>query len=177
MEALYLMKHGLYPPAGDRSRAEIADDLLSQTIQLVDSGVLFRLRVVDLFEKARVMASWMGLRILRPRRGEFLIGDVAAIPIDETRGAFDLSGGVAFGDATMIVLPLGPRRLAALVRGPDRFDAILESRVRQLNALQVANAKTHVVMRPDSSLEAGIRAVRPPGAKAVGATTLAAIPD
>ena len=176
MEALYLMKHGLYPPAGDRFREEIADDLLSQATQLVDSGVLFRLRVVDLFEKARAMASWMGLRILRPRRGEFLIGDVPVIPIDETRGAFGLSGGVAFGDATMIVLPLGPRRLAVLVRGPDGFDVIPKSRVSQLNALQVASAKTHVVMRPGSGLEAEIRAVRPPFAKALEATKLAGSP-
>jgi hypothetical protein len=76
----------------------------------------------------------------------------------------------------MIVLPLGPRRLAVLVRGPDGFDAIPKSRVSQLNVLQVASAKTHVVMRPGSGLEAEIRAVRPPFAKPLGATKLAGSP-
>lgn len=158
VEALYYMKHRLYPPHGDRARHEIADDLLAQTRQLADSGALFRLRVVDLFEKACEMAGWMGVRILRPRRGEFLIGDVPVIPLDEISGAFGLShGGVAFGDATMVVLPLGPRRLAALTRGPDSFEAIARAEVDQLNRLQVANARTHVAFRRGSGLERLVR--------------------
>ena len=160
VEALYYMKHRLYPSHGDRARHEIADDLLAQTRQLADSGALFRLRVVDLFEKARDMAGWMGVRILRPRRGEFLIGDVPAIPIDEASGAFGLfRGGIAFGDATTVVLPLGPRRLAALIRGPDSFEVIAGAEVDELNRLQVANARTHVAFRRGSGLERLVREV------------------
>lgn len=159
IENLYYLKHQRYPPRGDRARNEIADDLLAQTRQLVASGALFRLRVVDLFEKARDMAGSMGVRILRPRRGEFLIGDVPAIPFDATSGAFGLSGGVTFGNATTVVLPLGPRRLAALTHGPDSFEAISGAEVDELNRLQVANARTHVAFRRGSGLDRLVRQV------------------
>ncbi len=172
VEALYYLKHRLYPQRGDHVRQEIADDLLAQTRQLVDSGVLFRPRVVDLFEKAREMAGWMGVRILRPRRGEFLIGDVPAIPIDEASGSFGLSGGVAFGDATTVVLPIGPRRLAALHRGPDTYEVIAGTEVTELNRLQVANARTHVAFRRGSDLDRVVRrfsaARRPDSVASVG---------
>jgi hypothetical protein len=162
MRELYFKKHHLYPPLASRAtREEIADDLLEQTKQLSESGVLFRLRVVDLFEKARVMAGWMGLRIMSPRSGEFLVGDVPAIPINEDTGASGLLGGVALGDATMIVLPLSPTRLLALARGPDEFVRIPAGMVRELNRYQIAHAKTQVATRPGSGLTDLVLAKRP----------------
>jgi hypothetical protein len=163
MRELYFKKHHLYPPLASRAtREEIADDLLEQTKQLSESGVLFRLRVVDLFEKARVMAGWMGLRIMSPRSGEFLVGDVPAIPINEDTGASGLLGGVALGDATMIVLPLSPTRLLALARGPDEFVRIPAGMVRELNRYQIAHAKTQVATRPGSGLTDLVLAVARP---------------
>lgn len=162
MESLFYLKSHLYPPAGEKAREIIADDLLSTPIRLFDSGAYFRLRVVDIFHAARNMAESLGLQIMSPQRGEFLIGDVPAIPIDVRRGALGLLGGVGFGDATMVVLPLGPRRLAALSRDGNSFDRVSGAVVKQLNAFQISNAKEHVFMRLGSGLESFVLSERPP---------------
>jgi hypothetical protein len=157
MDALFYLKYKLYPPAGDSGRDTIVDDLLARTRGLISSGAYFRLRVVDLFHSAREVAHSLGLQIMSPRSGEFLIGDVPAIPVDSRRGALGLLGGVAFADASMIVLPLGPRRLAALTEAPNGFERIGERRVAELNSLQLANAKERVFSRPGADFDSFIR--------------------
>lgn len=162
VETLFYLKYRLHPPAGERAREIIANDYLSTTTRLLSSGTYFRLRVVDMFHAAREMTESLGLQIMSPQRGEFLIGDVPAIPIDVTRGALGLLGGVAFGNATMVVLPLGPRRLAAVSRGGNSFDRVSGAFVKQLNGFQISNAKEHVFMRPGSGLESFVVSERPP---------------
>ena len=83
MQTLFYMKYHLYPPAGQNAREIIANDMLSTTRQLFESGAYFRLRIVDIFHSVRSMASSLGLHIMSPQRGEFLIGDVPVIPIDD----------------------------------------------------------------------------------------------
>ena len=92
MEALFYLKYHLHPPASEKAREIIADDFLSTTTRLLSSGTYFRLRVVDMFHAAREMTESLGLQIMSPQRGEFLIGDVPAIPIDVARGARGLLG-------------------------------------------------------------------------------------
>jgi hypothetical protein len=166
MDALFYLKHKIYPPASKNARETIADDLLATTKQLIDGGVFFRLRVVDMFHAARGMTASLGLQILSPQGGEFIIGDVPAIPIDVQRGALGLLGGVPFGNATMIVLPLGPKRLAALSRSADSFDRVPLAFVEQVNKFQISNAKEYVFMRPGSGLASFVTAMRPPVARA-----------
>jgi hypothetical protein len=161
MDALFYLKYKFYPPAGGNAREAVVDDLLSTTRGLIDNGAYFRLRVVDLFHSAREVAQRRGLQIISPRRGEFLIGDVPAIPVDRERGAVGVLDGVAFADASMIVLPLGPRRLAALTKEPNGFERIGERRVAELNSFQVVNAKERVFSRPGGDLESFIQSQRP----------------
>jgi hypothetical protein len=161
LEQLFYLKHG-YVASGSAVAEEITNDLLKTTKDLYDSGAAFRLRVVDVFEEARGIAASAYLEIIRPlRRGEFLLGDVPAISIDAQRQAMGISGGVPFGDATTVILPLSPTRLAALSRA-DRFDPVPAAQVRAANAFQVAKAQKYVYMRSGSRLESFVASERPP---------------
>ena len=161
MATLFYKRYGLLPPSARAAGEIISAQLLAETRQLYESGAIFRLRVVDMFHAARQFAAKAGLEIIRPSRGEFLIGDVPAIPIDATRQALGVMGGVPFADASTVILPLGPRRLAALGR-TDTFRSVPGSFVKQLNAFQIMKAQTHLFMRPGSGLESFVLAQRPP---------------
>ena len=164
MEQLFYQKHGYYA-SGSTVAEEIADDLLSAAMALNQSGAYFRLRVVDLFEEARRIAAASRLEIIWSRRRQFqfqfLLGDVPAITVGAGGAALGIPGGVPFGDATTVFLPLSPWRLAALHRA-DNFEAVGVRAVRRANALQVAKARDYVYMHPDSGLEAFVASKRPP---------------
>ena len=162
MEELFYQKHGYYA-GGSTVAEEIADDLLSTATALNQSGAYFRLRVVDLFEEARRMAAASSLEIIwsRGRQFQFLLGDVPAITIGAGGAALGIPGGVPFGDATTVFLPLSPWRLAAL-RRTDNFEAVGVRAVRRANALQVAKARNYVYLHPGSGLEAFVASERPP---------------
>jgi Protein of unknown function (DUF4238) len=162
MEELFYLKHG-FVARGAAVNEEIADDLLSTATALNQSGAYFRLRVVDLFEEARSTAAAARLEIIwsRRRQFQFLFGDVPAITVGAGGRALGIPGGVPFGDATTVFLPLSPWRLAALSRA-DRFEAVGARAVRRANALQVAKAHDYVYMHQGSGLEAFVAAERPP---------------
>jgi hypothetical protein len=161
MATLFYQKYGLLPPSARAAGETISEHLVAETRQLYESGSIFRLRVVDMFHAARELAATAGLEIFWPARGEFLIGDVPAIPIDATHQALGVLGGVPFADASTVILPLGPRRLAALGK-TDAFRSAPSSFVKQLNAFQIAKAQTYVFMRPGSGLESTVLSQRPP---------------
>jgi Protein of unknown function (DUF4238) len=160
MATLFYKRYGLLPPSARAAGEVISEQLLAETRQLYESGAIFRLRVVDMFHAARQLAAKSGLEIIRPTRGEFLIGDVPAIPIDATGQALGVLGGVPFADASTVILPLGPKRLAALGR-TDAFRSVPGSFVKQLNAFQIAKAQTYVFMRPGSGLDSFVLSQRP----------------
>ena len=107
------------------------------------------------------MAASAKLEIIRPPRGQFLLGDVPAISYHP--GQQDASGAerVPFGDATTVILPLSPARLAALSRA-DRFELVGAPAVRRANALQLARARRHVYTHPDADLTDFVTSQRPP---------------
>ena len=145
MEDLYYLKHGIVA-SGPAVAEQIANDLLDAPTMLYQNGAAFRLRVVDMFEEARRMAASAHLEIIRPlHRGQFLIGDVPAISLDTRCRAFGIRGGVPFRDATTVILPLSPRRLAVL-GSADTFAAVPGAAIRWLNGFQVASAKAYVYM-------------------------------
>lgn len=162
MEALFYRKHG-FVATGPTVAEEIADDLLRTVKQLYENGSYFRLRVVDLFEEARRMAASARLEIIRPRgsQSRFLLGDVPAISFDAGGNALGIPGGVPFGAATTVFLPLSPTRLAALSR-TDRFEAVTATAVRQVNRFEVAKAHDYVYMHPGSGLGKFVASERPP---------------
>ena len=162
MEQLFYQKHGYYA-SGSTVAEEIADDLLSTATALTRRGAYFRLRVVDIFEEARRIAAASRLEIIWSRRSQFqfLLGDVPAITVGAGGAALGIPGGVPFGDAATVFLPLSPWRLAALRRA-DNFEPVLARAVRRANALQVAKARDYVYMHPGSGLEVFVATERPP---------------
>lgn len=109
------------------------------------------------------MSQVRRLEIIQPRRSQsrFLLGDVPAISYDAESNALGIPGGVAFGDATTVFLPLSPTRLAALSRS-DRFEAVPAAAVRQVNAFQVAKAREYVFMHPEAKQRAFVASQRAP---------------
>lgn len=159
MEHLFYLKHGYYA-AGSAVADEIAGDLLKDATALYESGAAFRLRVVDIFEATRKMAATAKLEIIRPYRGQFLLGDVPAISYHPGQ---DLANPerVPFGDATTVILPLSPTRLAALSRN-DLFERVGAPAVRRANALQLVHARQHVYSHPNADLAGFVTSQRPP---------------
>jgi len=161
MEQIFYLKHG-FVAGGAYVAEQVADDLLAHTRALYQSGAAFRLRVVDVFEEARARAASANLEIIRPnRRGQFLLGDVPAISVGPGGHALGIPGGVPFGDATTVILPLSPTRLAAL-GSANRFEAVPAVAVKQANSVQVRKAQKYVYMQPGSGLEKFVGSERPP---------------
>lgn len=160
IEHLFYLKHGFYA-SGTAVADEIAGDLLKDATTLHESGAAFRLRVIDIFEATRRMAASAKLEIIRPRRGQFLLGDEPAISYPRDQQAFGASERVPFGDAVTVILPLSPTRLAAL-SSADRFEPVGAPAVRHANALQLARARHHVYTHPAADLTQFVTTQRPP---------------
>ena len=147
LESLFYSRYRLFPPSGAVAREVMARELVAETRQLYENGTIFRLRVVDLFENVRDASRRAGLQILRPESGEFLIGDSPAFGIDRNRKRVGILGGTAFLDATTVILPLGPKRLAAL-SNKNELVTIPRRYVDYLNQLQIYKAQKEVYYRP-----------------------------
>lgn len=116
---------------------------------------------MDLFEDARELARRSGLQIVRPESGEFLIGDSPALTIDAGTRRIGVLGGVPFAQATTVVLPLGPRRAAALHHTND-WSVAPRALVDALNSFQVQKAQSAVYFRPGAPFKRFLHAQRPP---------------
>ncbi|MEV6110468.1 DUF4238 domain-containing protein [Streptomyces sp. NPDC051940] len=113
------------------------------------SGKMFRISIEDMFNKIREAIGDWGLEIVRPQQGEFLIGDTPAMTL--RRESDTWTYGVALGDASTVVLPLGPKCLVAL--GADNASASIPLQsVYEINVVQVLAAQRHVFFRPGSGL-------------------------
>jgi Protein of unknown function (DUF4238) len=136
-------------PQADRIGAE---EPLSRVEGHFREGVLFRLRVEDLYEQFQAHFAGYGLEVLKPAdpNDEFLIGDVPALTVNFGQDAVGVAQGVAFFDANTIFLPLGPRLAVAL--GPrDTSASIPHDQVDRLNAWQVRGARREVFLRPSAT--------------------------
>jgi hypothetical protein len=113
-----------------------------------DSGKLFRTSIESAFRKVQQMVSTWQVEILTPESGQFLIGDNPGVTVHQ-----DGRSGMAVGDATSMVLPIGPRHLVAL--GPRNVMGVIPAGVvEHLNSVQVRMAHRYVYMHPSSGLEA-----------------------
>ncbi len=84
---------------------------------LAGSGALWRERIESLYLNVRAMTQAAGLEILTVQDGEFLIGDVPALTVRAGHAGVGVMGGIALAEAQSVLLPLGPRHVAALGRG------------------------------------------------------------
>ena len=157
LEAEFYRAKGFYA-AGDQALALFLDQMMQPSIDMAVSGQLFRVRMENLFAQAREWMSGMGLEILSPASGEFLIGDVPALTVRHDRSQAGVLGGIALGDANTVIMPLGPHRLAALGR-TNLAGNLSPDQVESVNARQIASAIEYVYLRPGSGLEHTVRSL------------------
>jgi len=152
----FYREKGLYP-AGEESLTIFADELMRLSLDLAGSGALWRERVESLYLNARAMTGFAGLEILTPAGdGEFLIGDVPALTIRAGHAGVGVLGGVALAEAGSVLLPLGPRHVAALGKA-DTIIHLKPDQVAGVNALQLRAAIDYVYLRPGSPLTDTVR--------------------
>ena len=104
-----------------------------------------------MFRRVRQKASTRQAEIRTPQAGQFLIGDNPGVTIHQNGTATE--HGMAFGDATSMVLPIGPGHLPA--PGPRSKKGTLDAAtVDAPNYVQVKAAQRYVYMHPGRVLEA-----------------------
>ena len=69
MSQLFVQKYGIVPPSLSTAQQIMAEVLVADTRTQYESGALFRLRVVDLFEETRGLVEGSGLQIAIPESG------------------------------------------------------------------------------------------------------------
>ncbi|MGW2255186.1 DUF4238 domain-containing protein [Kitasatospora sp. NPDC001660] len=158
-----LAEYGLHL-AGPDGLEYFVDLFLQPSTDLYESGALFRTSLENLFAKARQRLANASLHVVTAGAGEFLIGDSPAISVRNTRPGQRVLN-IALGDASTVLLPLGPRHLVTLSREDRAFIASREQ-VDELNRLQIQAAERYVHHRPGEAITRFIRqtcaAVRPP---------------
>lgn len=136
-------------PEVDRHGAE---ELVSRVEGHFREGVLFRIRVEDIYLQFRAHFAGFGLEVVWPADpdDEFLMGDVPALTVHFGRDAVGVAQGVPFGDANAIFMALGPRLAVSLgpmdVSGPPPHH-----QVERLNAWQTRGAREAVYFRPGAT--------------------------
>ncbi len=136
----------------------VLEELLRPTDELYESGALLRIHMERMFYKVRDHIGTAGLEIHTLAAGEFLIGDTPAQTI-RTDGSNRVYG-TAIGDATTMLIPLGPKHLLTL--GRQHTTTVMPDEIRDfMNSLQVMAAARHVFYRPRSGLERAVRKALP----------------
>ncbi|MFJ4674100.1 DUF4238 domain-containing protein [Kitasatospora purpeofusca] len=154
LRAQMLRRTGLHA-AGPGGLLATADDLIEAHLDIYRNGADLRIRIEDMFEKAKTVIRAARLQVATPEAGEFILGDVPAMTIRQDRGR--MTYGMALGDSTAVVLPLGPRLL--LVGRSPRDEAITldAPTVQALNGLQIEAAHRYIYLRPRSGTERFVR--------------------
>lgn len=153
IKAAALQEFGLHL-TGLEGFQHVVDELLRPTDELFESGALLRIRMEEMFHKVRDRIATAGLEIHMPASGELLIGDTPAqtLRMDGSERVY----GTAIGDATTMVIPLGPKHLLTL--GREHTAGVLHEEGRDvMNRLQILAATRHVYYRPRSGLERTVR--------------------
>jgi hypothetical protein len=110
--------------------------------------VLFRVMMEYRYRRTRYWLRGLGVEILTPSRGEFVIGDIPALTVRKGMPHAGVNSGVGYAVADAIILPIAPDFLLRVVDGPSRYAQADSEEVAELNAWQVRGAFSHVYLRP-----------------------------
>jgi hypothetical protein len=151
LETLFRAQVGLHA-AGLEALELAAETSHASTQELVDSGAMFRARIEYIYAKTRDMIDSSGIQIAKPTHGEFLIGDILAVTVKKGLPGVGVLGGVALGEATTVLLPLGRYCCAALSR-TDEIIRLDYDAVQIVNKKQLQAAYQYIYFHPASGLE------------------------
>jgi hypothetical protein len=161
LDQLHRLKTGSSTTPTAAEQEAIIGEFLAGTANLVNSGVMFRYRVVYYFKAASALVANAGLELLRaPTGSEFLIGDVPVITTDRSGHRRGIEAGVPIGSAKVVAMPLSPTLLVSLAK-TDSDQVLPAEYVERLNTWQIEAAKRSVFTRQSSPLVAWAATVRP----------------
>jgi hypothetical protein len=159
LTAAYHDRTGLVVVGPDGMNAA-AEALLEPFDQVMESGVVLRAGIEDVFANAReIVANYLLAIAIASGADELLIGDTPALPVIHSLPGVEPVDGLPMEGANSIVLPLGPHHLALLSRSSG-YHTLATEWVRAFNQLQVLAAEKFVYFRPGSSLDSFIRSTR-----------------
>ncbi|WP_298334987.1 DUF4238 domain-containing protein [Ferrimicrobium sp.] len=162
VDTLYRLKTGSDGAPAISEKEMIIRKFHDDIANLVDSGVMFRYRVVHLFKQATDLIADAGLEILRPPAdSEFLIGDVPVITSDQAGLRQGIEAGMPIGGANIVVMPFSPTLLVSLAK-TDADRVLPAAWVERVNTWQIKAAQRGIFARPGSPLLAWAATVRPP---------------
>jgi hypothetical protein len=155
VDALFEHFTGFASPGGPEAHSIVVERLGRMLDERFgEGGVTFGQQVVAQFGQLR---DWLREKKLQVARAislnsEFLISDSPAQPLDtENRHVGFLAGVKLNGSANTVILPLGPRVLAAVSNEDEYIDVDAEA-VSILNEALVMSARQHVYARPASPI-------------------------
>lgn len=141
----------------DASRDRAVQELHRSLGEQIEAGALLRVLMEYRYRRTRHWLRGLGVEILTPANGEFVIGDIPALTVRKGLPTAGVNGGIGLAFADAIILPVAPGFLLRVVDGPSRYAHADEDEVAELNAWQVRAAFSHVYLRPASGLEDSIR--------------------
>ena len=160
LDAIAASRLGL--PGGADSRERAFQELSRRINDWIAAGALFRVMMESRYRRTRQWLGGLGVEILTPSRGEFVVGDIPALTVRKGLPSAGVNGGIGYAFADAIILPIAPDYLIRVVDGPSRYAEIDNEEVHELNAWQVRGAFSHVYLRPGSGLEEYVRSVDRP---------------
>ena len=161
LDAIAASRLGL-PGGGASSREHAVLELQRRLSKQVEDGALFRVLMEYRYRRTRNWLRGLGVEILTPSRGEFVIGDIPALTVHKGMSNAGVNAGIGYAVADAIILPIASDFLIRVVDGPSRYAQADSEEVAELNAWQVRGAFSHVYLRPGSGLEHDIRSVDRP---------------
>jgi Protein of unknown function (DUF4238) len=150
------------PDGDDVSRDRAVEELHRPLSEQIEAGALLRVLMEYRYRRTRHWLRGLGVEILSPASGEFVIGDIPALTVRKGMPNAGVNAGIGLAFADSIILPVAPDFLLRLVDGPSRYARADEDEVAELNAWQVRAAFNYVYLRPGSGLEDFIRSVDRP---------------
>jgi hypothetical protein len=162
-DALFWMHRARFgwSPSGEQELRFMAEDLISGVAAQMDSGLYFRVTVVERFQRFSRMLADEPVELRRPTSGELVIGDVPALALRYGHLGTGPNDGLGLMNCDELVLPLGPRLMAVLGAGRG-YTTMGADDVDRFNAAQVRAAADYVYLRPGSGLETFARAAVTP---------------
>jgi hypothetical protein len=153
--------HGLWPagPAGLMEAARGVRERVEKNFK--ESGFVGS-RFLANFYEAKSRADGVSLQIGVSRGTGFLIGDAPAQSLKTGHRGVGPLGGVPWGEANTVFMPLGPHHVMSLNR-TDEYVDMNEDNVRIVNRIQIVAAHQHVVWHPDADFADLVDEVRDQG--------------
>jgi hypothetical protein len=150
------------PGGDDLSRDRAVQELHRPLSKQVEDGALLRALMEYRYRRTRHWLRGLGVEILTPAHGEFVIGDIPALTVRKGMPNAGVNAGIGFAFADAVISPITPDLLLRVVDGPSRYAQADDEEVAELNAWQVRAAFSHVYLRPGSGLDDSIRSVDRP---------------